>query len=76
MNKARKKKLQSILGQFEELMDALETLQEEEEEYRENMPENLWGSEKYEASEEASSDMDDAISSLEEAIGSIEAAIE
>ena len=41
MNKARRKELQTIQEQLEELLDALETLQEEGEEYRDNMPENL-----------------------------------
>lgn len=41
----------------------------------ENMPENLQGSEKYEAAEETVSNLDDALSSLEDAASSIEEAI-
>lgn len=51
MNKIRRKELQSVIDQLEELKDSLETLMSEEEEYRDNMPENLQGSVRYEAAE-------------------------
>ena len=76
MNKIRRKSLQTLMDQLEEIKGALEDLQSEEEEYRDNMPENLWGSERYEKAEEAISNMEDAVSSLEDAISSIEAASE
>lgn len=76
MNKIRRKELQSTIDQLIELMSSLEDLQAEEEEYRDNMPENLWGSDRYEKAEEAISNMEDAVSSLEEVISSIEAAME
>lgn len=76
MNKIRRKELQSIIYQIEELKGSLEDLQAEEEEYRDNMPENLWGSERYDKAEEAIANMEDAISALEEAISSIDAAME
>lgn len=76
MNKIRRKELQSTIDQLIELMSSLEDLQAEEEEYRDNMPENLWGSDRYEKAGEAISNMEDAVSSLEEAIRSIEAAME
>ena len=41
MNKLRRKNLQEIIDQLEELKGCLEDLAEEEEEYRDNMPENL-----------------------------------
>lgn len=75
MNRIRRKSLQSIIDLLEELKGSLEGFQEDEEEYRDNMPENLWGSERYEKAEEAISNMEDAVSSLEDAISSIEAAI-
>ena len=76
MNKTRRKALQSIIEQIEELKGTLEDLQQEEEEYRDNMPENLWNSERYERAEEAISNIEDAVSALEEATSSIESAIE
>lgn len=76
MNKIRRKSLQALMDQLEEIKGALEDLQSEEEEYRDNMPENLWGSERYEKAEEAISNMEDAVSTLEDVISCIEAAME
>ena len=76
MNKYRRKELSTLLTTLEEVKGTLETLKEEEEEYRDNMPENLWGSERYEKAEEAISNMEDAINSLEDAISSIDTAQE
>ena len=47
MNKLRRKDLREITDQLETLQELLQELQEQEEEYRDNMPENLQGSEKY-----------------------------
>lgn len=76
MNKERRKVLQTIYSSLEGLMVALETVQVEEENYRDNMPENLQGSERYEESEESISNIEDAVNSVEEAISSIESAME
>ena len=76
MNKIRRKNLQAIIDQLEELKSSLEDLQAEEEEYRDNMPENLQGSERYELADAACDSLYDAVSSLEESISSIESAIE
>ena len=76
MNKIRRKSLQDIIDQLEEPKAILEELQSEEEDYRDNMPENLQGSERYEKADEAVSNMEDAVSSPEEAISSIESAVE
>ena len=53
MNKIRRKNLQSIIDQLEELKSSLEDLQAEEEEYRDNIPENMQESERYEKADEA-----------------------
>ena len=53
MNKARRKNIQDVVNQLEDLKSTLEDLQGEEEEYRDNIPENLQGSERYEKAEEA-----------------------
>ena len=76
MNKPRRKALQGIIDQLEELKGALEEILSEEEEYRDNMPENMQGGEKYEKVEEAVSNIDDAVSTIEDVISSIEAATE
>ena len=41
MNKERRKSLREIQSKLERLGQDLEVLKEEEEEYRDNMPENL-----------------------------------
>lgn len=76
MNKIRRKSLLEIIDKLEDLNITLEYLKQEEEQYRDNMPENLQGSERYQQSDEACDNMDDAITSLEDAINAIEAAIE
>ena len=76
MNKLRRKQLAAIIEKLEELTANLETLKEEEEDYRDNIPENLWGSERYEKADTACDNLDYAVSSLEEALSYIEEATE
>lgn len=76
MNKFRRKALQDIFDKITELQEELEAIKNEEDESRENMPENLQGSERYEQSETASSDMEGAIEYLSSACDSIESAME
>ena len=76
MNKARRKALDEVISKIEEAKELLENLQAEEEEYRDNMPENLQGSERYEAADAAVDDMSSAVDALDEAISSIESAQE
>lgn len=71
MNKERRKNIQGIADQLEELKGNLELLQEEEEEYRDNIPENLQGSVRYEKAEEACDALSDAVSNLEDVITSL-----
>lgn len=76
MNKARRKALDAVISKIEEAKELLENLQAEEEEYRDNMPENLQGSERYEAADAAVDNMSSAVDALDEAISSIESAQE
>ncbi len=76
MNKARRKALDEVISKIEEAKELLENLQAEEEEYRDNMPENLQGSERYEAADAAVDNMSSAVDALDEAISSIEGAQE
>ena len=76
MNKVRRKALDEIISKIEEAKELLENLQAEEEEYRDNMPENLQGSERYEAADAAVDNMSSAVDALDEAISSIESAQE
>ena len=76
MNRTRRRSLQSIIDQLVELKGSLEDIQTEEEEYRDNIPENMQESERYERADEACDNLSDAVENLEEVISSIEAAIE
>ena len=76
MNKIRRKNLQSIIDQLEELKGSLEDLQAEEEEYRDNIPENMQESERYEKADEACDNLSEAVDNLEEVISSIKAGMQ
>lgn len=76
MNKIRRKALQEIYDKLSDLREELETIKDEEDESRENMPENLQGSERYEQSETASGNIDEAMEYLSSTCDSIESAME
>ena len=76
MNKIRRKNLQAIIDSWRSVKGSLEDLQAEEEEYRDNIPENMQESERYEKANEACDNLSEAVDNLEEVISSIEAAIE
>lgn len=76
MNNTRRKSLRALMDQLEEIKSSLVEIQSEEEDYRDNIPENLQGSERYEKAEDACSNLEDAVSTLEDVISSIEAATE
>ena len=72
MNNSRRKELQILLEKVEDNKSDLETIKSEEEEYFENIPENLQSSERYDLSERSIVSMEDALSSLEDATNSID----
>lgn len=76
MNNLRRKTLQNLYDIIANAKDNLDEVRDEEECYKDNMPENLQGSERYERSEEAIDALESAISSLEDALDSIEEAKE
>lgn len=71
MNRQRKKAIARLAEQVSAIADELESLKDEEDEARESMPENLWGSERYETSEACSQAMEEALDSLEAASSSL-----
>lgn len=68
MNNQRRARIQEVVDQIGVLCQELEELRDEEQDYMDNMPENLQGSEKCEVAEEAISNLDSAIDNLTEAI--------
>ncbi len=76
MNKDRRTEINKAIGMLQEALSILETARDEEQEYYDNMPESLQGSERGEAAEQAVSNLEDACSNLEDAISSAESAAE
>ena len=76
MNNLRRKQLNDLLDQFQALNEELKTLMGEEEDYLDNMPENMQGSERYEKADEACGNLQEAIDSINSSIEYIEAAVE
>lgn len=73
MNNARRKELSGIADRVRAIADLvsdivgdLEALRDEEQDYFDNMPESLQGSEKGEIAEAAITAMEDALSTLED----------
>jgi len=69
MNKQRRKDIDTIIQTLEEIREQIQFVLEEEQEYLDNIPENLQNSERYETAQTA-------VSELEEADGSIDDIIE
>ena len=72
MNKTRRQQLKKWLEDMENIKSELETICSEEQDYFDNMPENLQGSQRGCDSEEAIEQMEEAVSSIEDAISTIE----
>lgn len=79
MNNNRRKEISKIIEdiesavstakeKLEELQTSIESVRDEEQEYMDNMPENLQGSERYTTAEQAVDNLDSAVSSIEELI--------
>lgn len=71
MNANRRKEIAKIVTELEELKSRLETVLEEEQEYYDNVPENLQNSERYQESEEYISYMEDAVSEFDNIIDAL-----
>lgn len=76
MNKARRKELAKATEMMNDARDIIESCMEEEQDYLDNMPENLQYSEKHEMAESAVESMENAIDKLEEAMQNVEDAME
>lgn len=72
MNKQRRKSIMDVIKNIESIKSDLESILFDEQDYFDNMPENLQGSIRGEQSEEAIDTLDEAISSLDEAINSLQ----
>lgn len=68
--------MQAILDKLEDLQEDLMVIQEQEAEYRDNMPEAFQETERYEKADAACDALGDAITALEEAAENIGSAME
>lgn len=76
MNNIRRKALGEIRDKLESIKGDIEMLRDEEQEFIDNMPENLQGGDKATIAENAVNEMDNAINSLEDACNSVDEAKE
>lgn len=76
MNDQRRKAIEEIIEQISVIRDDLETHKEDEEEYRDNIPENLQGSTRFEKADEAANNLQEALDSIDSGIESMQSAIE
>jgi hypothetical protein len=75
MNNKRRSDLQRLSSQLEQILSELETIQSDEETSRDNIPENLWNTERYEQSEMACDSLGEAVDGLSSVIENISDAI-
>lgn len=90
MNKQRRKQIvdvisrvETVQAEMESLLDDIQGIMDEETEYRDNIPENMQGGDRYEMADNACSELesaydtlDNAKDSLEDAVSSLESAAE
>ena len=72
MNRNRKERIKKVYDELRRCLGELNEIHDEEEEYHDNIPENLQGSAKAEASEEAIGSLDNATESISEACDYLE----
>lgn len=78
MNNTRRNEIKKVVERIyklqelaEEIKNDLECIKDEEEDYRDNMPENLQESDRYYASEEASENLEESIDILDTIINEL-----
>ena len=74
MNKERRKQIDEAISKANDLKDEIESILNDEEEYKDNMPENLQASAKYEKAEAACESLQTVVDALEEAVSNLEEA--
>lgn len=76
MNNVRRDQIRELVISLEALYANLETIMYEETDYKDNIPENLQTSSRYETSETAVSALEDALSGIDDVISYCNSAIE
>jgi hypothetical protein len=76
VNKNRRERINTLIKTFEELVDTLEEIHGEEQEYFDNMPENIQQSEKGEQTQSAINCLENAVDNLGDLISNLKEAAE
>ena len=76
MNKYRRKEIEDLIKKLESIKEEIKIIIDEEQEYYDNIPENLQMSEKAENSQNAISDLEDAECSVDDAISSLQSILQ
>ena len=71
MNAKGRKNIKDLIAQLEDIKGRLETMQEEEQDKFDNLPEGLQESERGEAMQEVADSLEEAVSSLEDVISTL-----
>jgi flagellar biosynthesis chaperone FliJ len=72
MNKTRRTKLKTIHTRLSDTVEELRMLATEEEEYRDNLPDNLQGSEKFDKADTAAYNINDVADNVENTLDTLE----
>lgn len=76
MNNLRRKRIGKLVDILFNVKEAFESIAEDEEEYIDNIPENLQNSSRYEEAEEALYNLNEVVSSLDEVLATLSCVIE
>ena len=76
MNMVRRKRISDVMKRLSIIMDEVDTILAEEQDYLDNMPENLQDSLRCEIAENAVSNLEDAIDSLTDVVDYLESSID
>lgn len=76
MNKQRRKQIEKLEEQFQALIQELEEILNDEQEYLDSIPENLQGGERYSNSENAIAELEEAKQYFEDGCAGLANAIE
>lgn len=74
MNKQRRNKVDDLIEKLRDLQSEIGDILSEEEEYRDNMPENLQNSEKHENADNNCDNLQNAVDQVDEVISYLEEA--
>lgn len=72
MNKQRRKDIDTIIQALEEIREQIQCVLNEEQDYLDNIPENLQNSERYETAETAVQELKEADGSIDDIIEHLE----